>query len=36
MLDQNNTRIWQWITLGLIVTMALETLALVAIVGGKL
>lgn len=32
----NDARVWQWITLGLFVTMAAGTLALVAIVGGAL
>ena len=32
----DNARIWQWLTLGLFVVMALGTLALVVIVGGAL
>ncbi len=31
---QDNTRIWQWLTLSLIVVMAVATVYLVAIVGG--
>jgi len=34
--SQDDTRTWQWLTLGLFVVMALGTLALVAIVGGVL
>jgi hypothetical protein len=34
MKPQDNTRIWQWLTLGLIVVMALATVYLVASVAG--
>lgn len=34
--QDNTTRIWQWLTLSLIVFMALATAYMVAVVGGVL
>ena len=34
--SQDDTRTWQWLTLGLFVVMAVGVLALAAIVGGAL
>lgn len=36
MSEQNKTRIWQWITLGFVIWVAVATVYMIAVVGGAL